>query len=388
MNVNTAFDTRLEERLRRSEVLRDSQISEARDRQKEAPLSLAEALVELDFLSASEVDQIISSMQELRTVKLEEIQIDPEAVKHVPRQTAIACRCIPIRRTGNTLVVAASDADINRVRVELRAVTDFDIVLLVAEHDALEHALFVYYGDEPSGRKSELPAAVDAPSTSPWTIRSPWPRTFEFFADHSGCEHAREIAKQVASGNWDGYNSPIMFVGDELSGKSHVLEAIKNYCKAKDPTMRGVLCDGHELRALISDYSVSDKLQALRFELRECSLLMIDDFAAAWGDELTESEIASNFAALKAQGAAIVVTMTNEDYVSQPISPALRSAIEGGTVAHMEGPDAECLRRIVEQRCVERSSDVCASVLSAISTGAPTWTTIRTLATALLLPKA
>ncbi len=145
---SVSFDRKLEQRLRRTETLSDAQLASARKYQEESAIGLAEALVEFEFLSSGEVEHIVSSLNEIRSVKLEELQVDLDAVKHVPRHVAISCKCIPIRRSGNALVVAVSDSDTDKVREELRVVTDFEIVLLMAEHDALEHALFIYYGKD------------------------------------------------------------------------------------------------------------------------------------------------------------------------------------------------------------------------------------------------
>ncbi len=378
MSGNTSLDTKLEQRLKRASLINEDDIGLVRDLQKDSPLSLAEALVELDLLSAAEVSNIIASLYEERSVRLEDVQIDLEAVKHVPRRVAMECRCIPIRKSGNTLVIAVSSADSRRVRESLRAVTDFEIVMLLAEHDAIEHALFVHYGDAQTRRDSAGEQKTIQPQGTPvWSIRSPWRDTFETLVEHGGVARARELAKQIASGGRDSFHMPVMMIGPTGCGKSHVLAAVKDYCLVKDPTLKGILCTGVELKSSIADNFAVGTIDALRFELRDCSLLLIDDFEAAWGNETVENEIATTIQCLNRAGAAVVVAMSNTSFVSGPATQALREMLASGTEAHMALPDADGMSKILKARCSANLSPVWQDFVSNANENARTWQAIR-----------
>lgn len=351
MSSNVSFDGKLEQRLRRTEVLTDEQLAMARKHQEESPIGLAEALIELDFLSSGEVEHIVGSMNEVRAVKLEELQVDLEAVKHIPRHIAMASHCIPIRRSGNSLVVAVSDGDTDRIREELRKVTDFEIVLLMAEHDALEHALFIYYGKDPDQSSGNQFAAGKAQiASNSWSIQAAWNQSFDTLIEHEGISRAKEVAKQIASGARESFNAPILFIGPSETGKSHLLTAIRNYCSAKEPLMHGILCTGAQLRNSIADYLIAGHLEALKYELRECSIVLIDDFADAWGSEKVEAEFASVIGYLRANGGTLIATMTDEQFLTGPSTHKLRELLEQGTEVLLNLPSNEALQRIVESK--------------------------------------
>jgi len=351
MSSSVTFDEKLEQRLQRTELLSDEQLRLARMRQEESAISLADALVELEFLSSGEIEHVLSSLNEIRTVKLEELQVDIEAVKHVPRHVAMTYRCIPIRRSGNALVVAVSDSDTDRVRDELRAVTDFEIVLLMAEHDALEHALFIYYGrDTMQNAETRGFSGNTQVASNSWVIQPAWNSTFESVVEHEGIVRAKEVAKQIASGAWESFNVPIMFIGPTESGKTHLLAAIKNYCSAKEPLLHGISCTGTQLYNSVADYLIAGQSEALKYELRESSIVLIDNVAAAWGSEYVASEIASLILFLRSNGSTVVVTMTDEEYVQGPPSAMLRKVFEQGTDIHISLPDRDAMHDICSKR--------------------------------------
>ncbi|MBL0061090.1 MAG: hypothetical protein IPP40_06270 [bacterium] len=378
MSSKVTFDGKLEQRLRRSEILNDAQLALARKRQEESAINLAEALVELELLSSGEVEHIVSSLNEIRAVKLEDLQIDLDAVKHVPRHVAISCKCIPIRRSGNALVVAVSDCDTDKVREELRAVTDFEIVLLMAEPDALEHALFIYYGKDAdqSGGNSGFTGNSHITSNS-WAIQPAWKSTFEDIVEHEGIVRAKEVAKQIASGAWESFIAPVMFIGPTEAGKTHLLTAIKNYCSVKEPMMQGILCTGEQLRASMADYIVAGHSDALKYELRESSIVLIDNVAAAWGTELVESELASLISYLRSNGSTVVVSITDEEYVQGPTYAPLREIFEQGSEVHLALPDRDAMRRICSSRFNARNRKASIGLPEWVSDCGNSWSAVQ-----------
>lgn len=251
MKISSALENKLEQQIQSTELISEEQLQLAKELQGESEISFSDALVELELLSAAELDRILVSLQEIRSVKLEDVQIDLEAVRHVPRRVAVDLKCVPIRRSGNTLVVAAADADEGRVRDGLRNVTDYDIVLLATDIDAIEHALYVYYGDEQvAGSVTSDSVSQRDSSVGMWGLRPAWAQSFETFVLHEGVMQARELAKQIASGEYDAINFPLVLVGPEHSGRTHLLAAIRNYRMAKDPVLKGVFVSGEELKTL------------------------------------------------------------------------------------------------------------------------------------------
>lgn len=378
MSRSVSFEERLEERLCRTNLLTAEQIAMARKYIEESPVRFVEALVELELLSSDEVEHIVSSMNEIRYVKLEELQVDIDAIRHVPRQVAVANHCIPIRRSGNSLVVAVSDSDSEHVREELRKVTDFEIVFLMAEHDALEHALFIYYGKDQDqvSNDQHVPSKPFIVSNS-WSIQPPWNRSFETFYEHEGIARAREIAMRIASGSRESFNCPVMLIGSPETGKTHLLGAIKSYCSTKEPLVQGILCTGEQLRSSIADYLIAGYGEALKYDLRERSVVLIDDFASAWGSEMVETEIAETISNLRANGATIVVSMTDEQFISGPKTSALRLLLEQGTEVLLSAPSKDAMLNIVSARVNTRNRKKSVSLPEWLKTDSGKWSEIQ-----------
>lgn len=346
------FSARLEDRLLKSQIVNSKQITMIRELQSSSDIELVEALVALDILTQDEVDRITRSMQSAHSVKLEEIPIDLEAVSHVPRHVAITYRCIPIRKTGNTLVVAVCDSNLDNVQSALQGVTDFEIVMVIAERDALDHAVYIYYGEgadeqlKPSERKLRFVTGATA-----WSLQPAWRNTFDNFLAHDGVSRAKEVGKQVASSTSELFNLPIIFVGQKGSGKTHLINAVKNYCSTTEPLLRGLQLSGHQLVSALADYRLSGQLNALRFELRDCELLLIDDFAGAWGSEWAETEIAETIETMRSKKAPILLTLTEEEFVTGPHSLRLRDVLGRGTEVRMRAPDKSAITSILEMHC-------------------------------------
>lgn len=353
MSSISTLDSRLEERLIRAKVISDDQLSLVRELQQESPLSLAQALVELDLLSAREVERIVESIHEIRFIKLEEMQIDREAVRHVPARVARHHRCIPVRRSGNMLVIAAANPLDVGLRDSLTGVTDCELLILAAEPDAVEHALYLHYSSEGQSGNAMLAASVNAKSEyalDPWEIPNPWAMNFDTFLDHDGSRRARELAKQVASSSTEPINYPIILVGESGSGKSHLLIAIRNYCSTRDPLSRGLYCTGAELKRKYWDYRIAGQLHYFQYELRDRQCILIDNCADLFGDDAVEREIASVLSQCIDSGARIVVSMIPEQRVTGPVTAELKFALGSGTEVEMSIMQRTVLETLISAR--------------------------------------
>jgi len=353
MSSTDSLDARLAERLRRANLVSDEQLDSARTIQEESPLPLADALIRLEILSQSEVERIVDSLQEVRFVKLEDMQIDREAVRHVPGRVARAHRCIPVRRTGNMLVVAASDPTAPELLDALEAVTDCELLILAAEAEAVEHALYIHYsGDEGAGRLSGHRGELKHRSENgqAWSISPMWSQTLDTFVDHDASRSARELAKQIAAESPEPMDYPILLIGDAGAGKSHLLNAIKAYRTLRNPLSRGLLCTGADLVSHYWEYRAAGQSNALRFELRDRDCILIDDCAALFGDSAVEREFLDLINHCRSTSTQLLLAMTPEQHLTGPVSPELRSAFSKGTEVSLSAPRGDALRNLCAQR--------------------------------------
>ncbi|MCL4306592.1 hypothetical protein KJZ99_11835 [bacterium] len=356
MSRHPLQDSLLEERLRRSRLLSNEQIELVQELQKESSIGLAQAIVELDLLTQNEVDRIVSSDADIRSIRLEEVTIEPEAIRHVPARVAREFRCIPIKRSGNTLVVAAADPSGCPVRDALRSVTDAEIVLFSADPEAVEHAVFIYYGDRnggsrgttqtPQGRKS-------ADHYAHWRVPQATPQTFDTFYDHDGVRSAREIGKQIAAGAAEPIDMPLLFVGESGSGKTHLVKAIQHYMSRSNPLARGLLCSGSEFVDSTLEFLAVREVAYFRYELRDREIVIVDDAGKCFGMPVVEQELSSLCEHYRSSGGVVVLTLAPEDICAGPSTQELRETLSRGTEIELSMPSPSALRDIATKRGVK-----------------------------------
>ncbi|MCB9366698.1 MAG: hypothetical protein H6506_00120 [Calditrichaeota bacterium] len=358
MAKNTEQDVRLEAKLRKAHLLSEEQLALVQELQVDSELGLSEALVQLDLLSSMEIERILASGAETRTIRLEDVALERDAIRQIPAKLAFEKRCIPVRRSGNTLVVAAADPHDESLWEALIAVTDYDVVMLAAEPEALEHALYIHYGSNFVGTKAvpKTALAKQHVNGNPWGIPEPWCLSFETLSDHQGIRRGRELAKQLASETSEPINIPVLLVGPSGCGRTHILEAIKRYRSAKNPLARGLLINGSELVERVRDYATVNQHDYLRFELRDRDIVLIDDAGVCLRDKLAAQEIGALISHFKQYGGAVVLAMTAEERHGSAQSSELQELLSQGTEVEMRAPDQVELKAIALDRNVSEEA--------------------------------
>jgi hypothetical protein len=147
----------MERTLLAENIVTPQELKEAQDCMREHGVLLAQALIELGILTQDEVAAVYANSCQVRSLKLEDVEIDAESILHIPAAVAHRHKVIPVRRSGNTLVVAMANPTDQEALASLHSVTDLEIVVFVARMDAIEHALHIHYGERPM----DLPGFTD-----------------------------------------------------------------------------------------------------------------------------------------------------------------------------------------------------------------------------------
>lgn len=129
----------------------EEQLELALERQAEMGGKLGECLVELGLIeSEDEIREILNRQFSLGTLKLSEMELEPEVVNLVPADMARKFGAIAVDRDGNSLTVAVSNPDDPFALDALKFVTGCEILPVVASETSIQKALEVYYesGDE------------------------------------------------------------------------------------------------------------------------------------------------------------------------------------------------------------------------------------------------
>ncbi len=103
---------------------------------------------EMGLVTDEQVALALAEQMHLQTVKLAELEPQPESLELVTEPMAQLYRVIPIKVEGNELTVATCDPQNLSIQDELRTLLGYDIRLLVATEREIQAALEKYYGTE------------------------------------------------------------------------------------------------------------------------------------------------------------------------------------------------------------------------------------------------
>jgi chromosomal replication initiation ATPase DnaA len=328
------------------QIILPKQLEQAVEYQKEHQTSLDQALMQLDILSEADLSAIYADVLQVRALKLEDVDIDREAVRHIPASVAHKHHLIPVRRSGNSLAVAMADPVNSDDLAALRAVTDFDIIPFASRYDAIEHALYVHYGEPASddGAPSD-PSGSDA-LARPRNLIEDDPTghvgksiqlnrhaTFDSFIKDVANEFPLSIARSIADLQAEDTYNPFHCWGSDGSGKTHLLHAIAAYVAAHSPLKRYILTSGQRFVDDLFQSIRDKKVNFFRYLYRESDLLLIDDADALLSRDWAQRELVETFKHLQRSGKHLVLASTRNLAAEPKTTPTLRIALESGVIA-------------------------------------------------------
>jgi type IV pilus assembly protein PilB len=110
------------------------------------------ALIRLDYISEDDLLECLSRQLGLPTVSLEEVDVDLDAVKLLPFQTAQQYMAIPYAKVNSSLHVAMADPTDLKAVEDVKFRTGLSVIVSIARESEIRAALDAYYG---SGAEAE-----------------------------------------------------------------------------------------------------------------------------------------------------------------------------------------------------------------------------------------
>lgn len=140
----------LGELLVREKLISLQQLKQARTDQAKSGRDLSYTLAKLGYISDGEITDFLSSQYRLPAINLEEYDIEVDIIELVAKEVCELHRVIPVARSGSSLIVAMADPTNLHAIDDIKFLTGYDVVPVVASETAVHAAIERYYSAGPS----------------------------------------------------------------------------------------------------------------------------------------------------------------------------------------------------------------------------------------------
>ncbi len=213
--------------------------------------------------------------------------------------------------------------------------------------------------DEAENPQEAAPEEDNKHSTLPMNYNFQY--TFDNFIVGSSNKFAHAACTAVADGAGGAYN-PLFIYGPSGLGKTHLMSAIVNEIKKKDPRARVIYIKGEEFTNEMVRCLGSKEMDKFHEKYRSCDILLIDDIQFIAGKTSTQEEFFHTFNTLYENHKQIVLASDRPPKDIQPLEERLRSRFEWGIIGDIQPPDLELriaiIKKKAEQVSIELSDDV------------------------------
>ncbi|HEX5724048.1 MAG TPA: DnaA/Hda family protein, partial [Longimicrobiaceae bacterium] len=182
----------------------------------------------------------------------------------------------------------------------------------------------------------------------------PDPRfTFDTFVVGPGNRVAAAAARRAAESPGTSYN-PLFVHGAPGSGKTHLLRAVGELALAVRPGIRVLYDAAEDLVDRLSAAVVAGEVEAIRDELLEADLVLLDDAHRLAGRMRTQDELLRTWDELVRARTQVVLAADRPPAEIGGLDERLRARISGGLAVDISPAEPETRLAIVQQDAAER----------------------------------
>ena len=225
----------------------------------------------------------------------------------------------------------------------------------------------IYSEEEQEQRKRIAERIVDVDDITSHSL-SQDDYTFENFIVGGSNKLAEAACRAVANHTEDSFN-PLFIYGGSGLGKTHLLCAIRNSVRAKNPSMKVLYLKGdeftNEMVEAISQGVAARKI--FREKYRYLDMLLIDDLQFIGGKESTQEEFFHTFNTLYEGKKQIVLTSDRPPKEIKTLEERLRTRFEWGLIADIQPPDIETRIAILNRKAKDLGVDLSPEVADYIA---------------------
>ena len=187
--------------------------------------------------------------------------------------------------------------------------------------------------------------------------------TFENFIVGSSNRFAHAACTAVAAHPATNYN-PLFIYGPSGLGKTHLMSAIVNEIKRKNPAARVIYIKGDDFTNEMIESLSKQEMHKFHAKYRNCDILLIDDIQFIAGKTSTQEEFFHTFNTLYENHKQIVLSSDRPPKDIQTLEDRLKTRFEWGLIADIEPPDLELRIAIIKKKAEQVSITLSDEVLT------------------------
>lgn len=190
--------------------------------------------------------------------------------------------------------------------------------------------------------------------------------TFEHFVKGKNNEFATAAAMSIASRPGAQYN-PLMLYGGVGLGKTHLMQAIGNEVKAKNPHMRIMYISGPEFTTSFVQSIRMNRTHEFERYYKKLDLLIVDDIQFLEGKESTQDSFFQIFNSLYQLKKQIVLSCDKPPHQLEGLEERLITRFQWGLTVDIQPPDLETRIAILNKKAEKEGFPVPYDVLEFIA---------------------
>ena len=187
--------------------------------------------------------------------------------------------------------------------------------------------------------------------------------TFENFIVGNSNKFAHAACLAVATRPASDYN-PLFIYGPSGLGKTHLMSAIVNEIKKKQPDIRVLYIKGDDFTNQMIESLAKQEMHKFHERYRNCDILLIDDIQFIAGKTSTQEEFFHTFNTLYEERKQIILTSDRPPKDIPTLEDRLKTRFEWGLLADIQPPDLELRIAIIKKKAEQVSIDVPDEVLT------------------------
>ncbi|MBR6729351.1 MAG: chromosomal replication initiator protein DnaA, partial [Clostridia bacterium] len=209
---------------------------------------------------------------------------------------------------------------------------------------------------------AELAYSVSYPARGDDAITLNPRYTFSSFVVGDSNRLAHAASQAVSDRPADAFN-PLFIYGGAGLGKTHLVQAVGNRIKEKNPAAQVVYITSEQFTNDFINTLIEKKTVDFRNKYRNCDVLIIDDIQFISNKDQTQVEFFHTFNTLYEANKQIILTSDRPPKEIRELEERMRTRFEWGLIVDIKPPDLETRMAILKKKASEENFEVSDDIL-------------------------